>query len=118
MNQIILKHYLVLLFSIALMLWGIYSLYTQIDLVMHLYPNLIENNLLALDQSFTQRKVLQYIFLVSSINFIATAYGLALLIKPNHLVKTAHFIVGVLIILVTLYANYHLKLNPSDFLVN
>jgi hypothetical protein len=57
------------------------------------------------------KKSLTFILITASINFILTAYGVALLTKPSSLVKIGHIILGILIIILSSYLSQYTNLD-------
>ena len=118
LNVLNLRKQAIKVFSLIIMLWGIYGIGQQVRQIFIIYPTLTQSIPNGHSADFSYQNLLLYTLYVSTINFIATAYGLALLIKPSHLVKTAHLIVALLIALTTYYVNNYVHLSPETIIPN
>lgn len=107
-----LKSHASFLFSLFIMVWGLYNIGKQLQLIFLVYPDL-SAHLGDVASRSTYILLLQYTFITSITNFVTAAYGLALLIKPSRLVKFAHLVIGILILALSYYLNNSVHLSPD-----
>jgi hypothetical protein len=107
------KHKLSLAFSLVIMAWGLVGLSQQLQLVVFVYPYLSARSLASVFGADIEMVLFQHIFLTSITNFITIAYGLALLLRPSHLVKVSQYLVGVIILVVTYYLSRYVFALPE-----
>lgn len=108
-SSTVVKHYAIKIASICISLWGIVGIIKQ-SLVLPKLIELINQSTLNFS-SDVYKKSLIFLLITASINFILTAYGVALLTKPSSLVKIGHIILGILIIILSSYLSQYTNLD-------
>lgn len=110
-DSIFLKHIVVRAFSAFTLIWGLKGLLEQIHEIFVVYGYQNFQQTLTSHGNMLDVVLLQQVFFISLSNFVATAYGLLLISKPTHLIKVAHVVGSVAIILATYYVQHAYSLD-------
>jgi hypothetical protein len=110
--QVIIFKYLNRLIWLAVTLIGLNGLYQEVIQVLFKYPQIFSQ---FTQNSDTQTSIyfIQQLLFTSSSNFVSTAYGLTMLIKPSHLTKAINYLIAGGLLIVSHYFNTRYQITPE-----